>query len=172
VTEVRRASGAGAGRHAAWIAVLPPWSTLGYSVAGIARFLRRSARAGGLLVASAAAKGPVLGVLALQEGVLLGNFVALLVVRPEAAGQGIGRALMARAEALTAVKRRWLFVSADAENRDALAFYRKLGFRRVGKLPDLIRPGRLELLLRKAATAPPAATAPVPGAAPGRSLRR
>jgi ribosomal protein S18 acetylase RimI-like enzyme len=42
-----------------------------------------------------------------------------------------------------------LFVSADAGNRAALAFYRKLGFERVGRLPDLVKPGRVEILLRK-----------------------
>jgi ribosomal protein S18 acetylase RimI-like enzyme len=42
-------------------------------------------------------------------------------------------------------------VSADSDNRPALGFYRKLGFARVGRLPDLIKPGRVEVLLRKGA---------------------
>jgi ribosomal protein S18 acetylase RimI-like enzyme len=45
-------------------------------------------------------------------------------------------------------KRPWLFVSCDSANLRALAFYRKLGFERVGRLPDLIKPKRTELLLR------------------------
>ena len=47
-------------------------------------------------------------------------------------------------------RRRWLFVSCDAGNRAALRFYRRQGFARVGRLPDLVRAGRVELLLRKA----------------------
>jgi len=140
-----------AGRQAAWIAALEPWRSLGYGAAGLARFLRRTARGAGVLIAreSGARTGRVVGVLCRQEGVLLGDFISLVAVRAEAAGRGVGRALVARAEELTAGRRRWLFVSADARNRDALAFYRKLGFVRVGRLPDLIKAGHTEILLRK-----------------------
>lgn len=150
-----------AGRQGEWIARLEPWLSLGYGAAGLARFLRRSARGQGVLIArdgalagraGRAGRGQVVGVLVRQEGVLLGDFVALLAVRPESAGQGVGRALMAEMEAQTARRRRWLFVSADADNGGALAFYRKLGFRRVGRLPGLIKEGHTEILLRKAIT--------------------
>jgi ribosomal protein S18 acetylase RimI-like enzyme len=47
-------------------------------------------------------------------------------------------------------RRRWLYVSCDAQNRGALRFYRRLGFRAVGRLPDLVAPGRVEILLRRA----------------------
>jgi len=152
VIEIRAATAALAGRQGLWVAAMEPWKSLGYDGRGLSRFLRRVAVGGGVLVALDAAspgrRARVAGVLALQEGVLLGNFVSLLAIRPEAAGRGLGRALMAAAEARTS-PRRWLFVSADAGNRGALGFYRKLGFARVGRLPDLVRPGRVELLLRK-----------------------
>jgi diamine N-acetyltransferase len=146
-----------AGQQGKWIAVLEPWVSLGYGAPGLARFLRRSARAQGVLIAREGAlpgRGRVVGVLARQEGVLLGDFVALLAVRPDAAGQGVGRALMLEVETQTSRQRRWLYVSADARNRAALAFYRKLGFMRVGRLPGLVKEGRTEILLRKATRAP------------------
>jgi ribosomal protein S18 acetylase RimI-like enzyme len=84
-----------------------------------------------------------------QDGFLLGAFVSLLAVRPEVAGQGVGRALMEHVAAGVFKSRAWLFVSCDAANPRAVSFYRKLGFTRVGRLPDLIKPKRVELLLRK-----------------------
>ncbi|HEY8922813.1 MAG TPA: GNAT family N-acetyltransferase [Polyangia bacterium] len=140
-----------AARQAAWIAALEPWRSLGYGADGLARFLRRTARGGGVALARQGGPrtGRVVGVLCRQEGVLLGDFISLLAVRADAAGRGVGRALVTHVEESTARRRRWLFVSADAGNRGALAFYRKLGFARVGRLPDLIEPGHTEILLRK-----------------------
>lgn len=155
--EIRAAGAALAGRQGTWVAALEPWQSLGYEPRGLSRFLRRVADGGGVLVAvqtgAAGRAGRVVAVLAMQEGVLLGNFVSLLAVRPETSGRGVGRALMAATEARTA-PRRWLYVSADAGNVTALAFYRKLGFRRVGRLPDLVREGHVELLLRKPVARP------------------
>jgi ribosomal protein S18 acetylase RimI-like enzyme len=149
VTMIRRASATTAARQGEWIAAIEPWRGLGYRRDKLGGFLRRAARAGQVWVASPGARGRPSGVLVLQPGVLLGNFVALLAVRPDAAGKGIGRALVSRAESETFDKSRWLFVSADASNRGALGFYRKLGFARVGRMPDLVREGRTEILLRK-----------------------
>ena len=87
-------------------------------------------------------KGPPLGIVVVDDGVLLGGFIALLAVRPEASGQGLGRALVEHVAARTFAARRWLYVSCDGNNAAALRFYRKLGFSRVGRLPDLVRAGR------------------------------
>jgi ribosomal protein S18 acetylase RimI-like enzyme len=72
-----------------------------------------------------------------------------LAVRPEAAGQGIGRALVAAVEKETFKTRRWLYVSSDSRNRAAARFYRKLGFSRVARLPGLLRDDCSEILWRK-----------------------
>ena len=164
---LRLASAASAARQAGWIAAMEPWRGLGIGEAALAGFLRRAARDRQVWLALAT-EGPgrgsgarhagarrvtrqsPIGLLVLQPGVLLGGFVALLAVMPVAAGRGVGRRLMARAEARTFAHRRWLFVSADAANTDALRFYRRLGFARVARLPDLVRAGRTEILLRKA----------------------
>jgi ribosomal protein S18 acetylase RimI-like enzyme len=169
---IRLATPARAARQGRWIAAMEPWRGLGYGAAGLGRYLARAARAGEVLIAEAA-RGPARAVgrgraragarpgaraetaalLVLQPNVLLGSFVALLAVRPEAAGRGLGTGLVAAAEARTFTSRRWLYVSADAGNAGALRFYRKLGFRRVAVLPDMVRAGRTEVLLRKGAPA-------------------
>jgi ribosomal protein S18 acetylase RimI-like enzyme len=145
-----RATPALARAQARWIAAMEPWRGLGYGAAALGRYLGRTAGAHEVWVARGpGARGPVAGIVAVQDGVLLGGFVGLLAVRPAAAGAGLGRALMAQAAARTFARRAWLYVSCDAANAGALSFYRKLGFARVGRLPDLVRAGRVELLLRK-----------------------
>ena len=144
---IRRPESSLAAGQSEWIVAMEPWRSLGYSGANLGRYLRRMARAKQVLVAED--KGSVLGLLVYQPNFLLGNFIALLAVRAEAAGQGIGRALVDRIEAQTFKTRRWLYVSSDGDNLSAARFYKKLGFSRVARLPGLIRDGRTEILWRK-----------------------
>jgi ribosomal protein S18 acetylase RimI-like enzyme len=161
---VVRASSTLAGRQASWIAATEPWLGLGYDAMALRRFLRRAAREAEVFVAVVpAAPGTaraerasrrtvdprVVGIAVVQPRVLLGDFLSLLAVHPEARRGGVGRSLMSFIEARVLGRRRWLFVSADGRNRLALGFYRSLGFERVGRLPELIAPGRTEILLRK-----------------------
>jgi ribosomal protein S18 acetylase RimI-like enzyme len=133
--------------QAVWIVAMEPWLSLGYRAQAFGRYLGRMARAGQVLVA--VEKMSVVGISVCQPDFLLGQFIALLAVRPEAGGKGIGRALVKRLEQATFRKRRWLYVSSDGENRAAGLFYRKLGFARLARIPDLIQPGRTEILWRK-----------------------
>ncbi len=145
---VSTASPATARAQAGWIAALEPWKGLGYTAAGLGRYLARKARERRVRVVGRGASDP-LGLAVVDDGVLLGGFIALLAVRPDAAGQGLGAALVEDARARVGRRRRWLYTSADGNNRGALRFYRRLGFERVGRLPDLIRAGRVEILLRR-----------------------
>jgi ribosomal protein S18 acetylase RimI-like enzyme len=144
-----RATPAVARRQADWIVAIEPWKGLGYRASALARWLARLAQAGDVWVARTADGEPA-GVIVATDGFLLGGFIALLAVRPGVSGQGLGTALVAHVEARVFARRRWLFVSCDGNNGAALRFYRRLGFARVGRLPDLVREGRIELLLRKA----------------------
>ena len=148
---IRRPSPALARRQSRWIAAMEPWCSLGYQAASLGRYLGRMARTDRVLAAEE--KGEVLGLLVFQPDFLLGMFVALLAVYPQAAGRGIGRALMARIEQVALRNKRWLWVSSDGDNQAAARFYKKLGFTRVARLPDLIRDGRSEILWRKGRSA-------------------
>jgi ribosomal protein S18 acetylase RimI-like enzyme len=148
--EIVRATGALARAQAEWIVGIEPWKGLGYAAAPLANYLGRMAREREVWLARGEGrKGPPLGLVVVQDGFLLGGFVSLLAVRPEAAGHGVGRALMDYVAAMVFRDRSWLFVSCDSANPGALSFYKKLGFSRVGRLPDLIKKGRVEVLLRK-----------------------
>jgi ribosomal protein S18 acetylase RimI-like enzyme len=143
---LRLADAATARRQAVWIAAIEPWRGLGYGAAGLGRWLARGGRAGRVIVAEEG--GLVVGIVVVSPEVLLGDFVALVAVRPEAAGRGIGRRLVDRVARRTFAQRRWLYTSSDAGNVAAGRFWRALGFVRVGRLPDLVRPGRTEILWR------------------------
>jgi ribosomal protein S18 acetylase RimI-like enzyme len=155
---ITRATPAQARRQASWIVAQEPWLGLGYREAPLGRWMARMA--GRQLVRIAVESGQIVGVIVTQPDVLLGHFVALLAVTPGAAGRGLGRALVQDAMARAAGrggaagkktgKVRWLYTSTDAGNRTAAGFYRKLGFVRVGRLPDLVRVGRTEILWRLA----------------------
>jgi len=144
---IQRTDQSVARRQASWIVQLEPWRTLGYKPARLSAWLVQQASDGRAITATRS--GRVLGLAVAQPDFLLGTFIALLVVRPDAAGQGIGRALVEEVARRAARRRRWLYTSCDALNRDARRCYRRLGFERVGELRDLIRKGRTEILLRR-----------------------
>jgi len=151
---ISRAAPVLARAQGSWIAAMEPWRGLGYRADALGRYLGRKARTRSVWVARTAAKGAPLAIAVVDDGVLLGGFIALLAVRPGSSGQGLGRALVEQVAAQTFATRRWLYVSCDGNNAAALRFYRKLGFSRVGRLPDLVRQGRTEILLRKGAPQP------------------
>jgi ribosomal protein S18 acetylase RimI-like enzyme len=160
---ITRPTPAVARAQGAWIAALEPWRGLGYRADALGRYLGRKARTRNVWVARRAGKGIPLAIAVVDDGVLLGGFIALLAVRPESSGQGLGRALVEHVAGQTFAVRRWLYVSCDGNNAAALRFYRKLGFSRVGRLPDLVRQGRTEILLRKGAPNPSESTTPKAG---------
>jgi ribosomal protein S18 acetylase RimI-like enzyme len=144
---IRRPEPIKAGHQAEWIAAMEPWLSLGYQRAGLARYLRRMARGEQVMVAED--NGHALGIIVCQPDFLLGQFIALLAVRPEAHGRGIGRALVLRIEQATFKTRRWLYVSSDSANQSAARFYKKLGFSRIARLPGLLGEKKTEVLWRK-----------------------
>jgi ribosomal protein S18 acetylase RimI-like enzyme len=149
---VRSLSARQAAAQAKWLVAEEPWRGLGYDAGPLGRWLGRKARAGQVrgAIERDAGHDAVVGLIVVQPEVLLGHFVALLAVKPTAAGRGVGRALVD--DTLGRALRggvRWLYTSSDGTNRAAAAFYRRLGFVRVGRLPDLVRRGHTEILWRR-----------------------
>jgi ribosomal protein S18 acetylase RimI-like enzyme len=131
---------------------MEPWCGLGYTAPTLGRYLARKAKIGQVRTIEIA--GITVAMMVLQPEFLLGSFIALLAVRSDAAGKGLGRALVEWAKQETFKKRKWLFVSSDRTNLPAGRFYKKLGFERVALLPDLVCQGHTEILWRMARKSP------------------
>lgn len=130
---------------AAWagpeLAALQPWQTLDYSAAALTAYLMRDDPA--LARFTLWADGERAGVAALRHPWLRGPYLELVAVTVP--GRGLGSAVVAWAAARAGANL-WTCVSAfnDAGRR----FYRRQGFQEVAMLPDLVRPGFNEVLLR------------------------
>ncbi len=77
------------------------------------------------------------------------GYVRWIAVAPQARGRGIGTALMRHAEAHIFGAGPNVFLTVSHFNRRAQAFYRALGYRKVGDLPHYVVSGITERLYRK-----------------------
>jgi len=76
-------------------------------------------------------------------------YLRLLVVAVDAVGRGAGSVLMDAFEAAAFAVAADAFTLVTHDNGDAQRFYRRRGFAEVGRLPDYVRPGITEVVLRK-----------------------
>jgi GNAT superfamily N-acetyltransferase len=144
-----------AARFGEALAGLDPWLRLGYSPAGLARYLsadRQERRALAVLAGGAPA-----ACLAVRPNWLRGPLLELLAVLPTFQGDGLGKALVLwLAEEARRQGQANLWTLAAEFNQSARAFYQRQGFEEAGVLPALISPGETEILLRLRIGWPPA----------------
>lgn len=81
-----------------------------------------------------------------------GGYLRAIGVAPDFRRQGIGKKLMAYAEAKTARRSQNFYLCVSSSNRKAQSFYKTIGYRKVGELPGLILPGAAEFIYWKRMT--------------------
>jgi [ribosomal protein S18]-alanine N-acetyltransferase len=81
-----------------------------------------------------------------------GGYLRAIAVAPDSRRQGIGRKLMAFAEAKTVFRSQNFYLCVSSFNRKAMSFYKTIGYRKVGELPGLIVPGASEFIYWKRLT--------------------
>lgn len=85
----------------------------------------------------------------LEKGMFgLTPYVQQLAVNPKFKRHGIGRALMDHAEEKHRCKY-GMGLLVNEDNRDAIRFYEKLGYEKIGRIEGYIRPGLNELVYFK-----------------------
>jgi ribosomal protein S18 acetylase RimI-like enzyme len=78
------------------------------------------------------------------------GYIVLIGVAAGQRGRGVGRALMEHAEGELAREGGGdIFLLVSDFNEEAQRFYRRLGYRQVGAIPDYILPGVAELIYHK-----------------------
>jgi ribosomal protein S18 acetylase RimI-like enzyme len=124
-----------------------PWRRLGYKRQTWVRLLSQPLRGreGWVLDDGRAPIGFAL----VRRGFLLGDYLELFVVASGAVGRGVGQALLHAVESRVFARANNFFVCVSDFNAPARRFYRRLGYRSVGKLDDLLIAGSGEFLLRK-----------------------
>lgn len=142
---LRPLTGDDAAQLGAALAAIEPWRTLDYGAAALRAYLERPDSA--LHRFAVEAGGALAGVLCLRHPWLRGPCIELLaVLRP---GGGLGGAVMDWASRQAAAVAANLWATVSAFNEPARAFYRRQDFAEIAALPDLVRPGFTELLLRR-----------------------
>jgi ribosomal protein S18 acetylase RimI-like enzyme len=130
------------------LVALDPWRTLGFSAEALQRYLGRDDP--GLSRFMADCGDWPAGVLAVRRPWLRGAYIELLAVFPDQQGRGMGKTMLdwACGQAKAAGETN-LWACVSDFNTPARAFYARQGFTEVAPLPDLVSPGRAEILLRK-----------------------
>lgn len=130
------------------LAAIDPWARLGIGAGLLARVFVQAQDCTHRFVVRRDAVP--LAAISLRHPFLYGPYIELLAVLPEAQGQGVGgRLLDWVGEETRLAGGRNVWVAASSFNAEALAFYRRHGFAEVGPMPDLVRPGFTELMLRR-----------------------
>ena len=95
--------------------------------------------------------GMVTGFVIAYERGMFGEYGYIRLIGVDAArrGTGIGTALLATAEEHLFALRPWVFLTVTEFNTDAQRFYSRLGYAKIGEIPDYRRPGIAEFILMK-----------------------
>ncbi len=128
-----------------WMADLPLWRRYGVTEASAStQFADALRRADTVLVADDSC-----GFAWCLRGGAFGrsDYLRLIGVRADCAGQGIGAALLTEIEALAASRDLFLLVSDF--NEGAQRFYRRMGYEPIGAIPGYVLPDVTELIFRK-----------------------
>ncbi|MCL4233625.1 MAG: GNAT family N-acetyltransferase [Deltaproteobacteria bacterium] len=141
-------------RHADAIAAIEPiepWASLGYPAGWLETYLTRRDTAlyrFALLRENESGDVAPAGYMAVRFPWLVGPFLELLAIAPAHQGSGLGAFAVGRLQQAAHRAERQLWTSVALHNPRAARFYERLGFLPTADVPDLLRPGFTERLLR------------------------
>ena len=123
-----------------------PWISLGYTFESMGRRIRDPS----LKKLAATMSGKVVGFISFKEkGGIDCGFIPFLVVHKDYRRQGMGARLLEEAEAILFETTPSVFLTTNARDERAKDWYKSLGYREVGDLPDYIVRDRVTALMWK-----------------------
>ena len=122
-----------------------PWVTLGLTVEQALQRLTDPTRE----VHVAIVEERVVGVLILFLAGPLNGYIQTIAVHPDWRCRGIGTRMVEWAEERIFRQSPNVFLCVSSFNTHARELYERLGFQRVGELPDFVKVGFSEILMRK-----------------------
>jgi [ribosomal protein S18]-alanine N-acetyltransferase len=130
---------------AAMMAASDPWLTLGRDFEGSMVFLTDGTKE----IYVAAEREDILGFIVLNMRGAFAGYIQTICVAAAARGRGIGSELIAFAEERIFGVLPNVFLCVSSFNERAVALYERLGYQRVGIMPDFIKRGYDEIFMRK-----------------------
>lgn len=97
----------------------------------------------------ATVNGRIVGVLILHLSCPLNGYIQTIAVVPDSRCRGIDTQMMVWAEERIFRQSPNVFLCVTSSNTRAQSLYERLGYRRVGELPDFLAKGFTEILMRK-----------------------
>jgi GNAT superfamily N-acetyltransferase len=134
------------------LVAISPWSCLGYSAEGLAKYLRRSDPA--LKRYTLNSSGCMIGVICIRYPWLLGPYIEVVAVLKPYRRKGVARDIFQWIETEINASSKNMWTAVSSFNDSARNFYTRMGFVEIGPIPDLIKPGCTEILLRKSLIQP------------------
>ena len=130
---------------AGFMAASEPWLALGITAEQAFQRLTDPTREAHV----ATADQQIVGVLILHCDGPLNGYIQTIAMHPDWRGRGLGARLMRFAEERIFRQSPNVFLCVSSFNHRAQQFYERLGYRRVGELPDFLVSGQAEIIMRK-----------------------
>lgn len=132
---------------AAQLVEMDPWRKMNYTESGLTNYLRRYDPALSRFIVSV--RNYLAGVVCVRYPWLMGANLELIALFENFRRKGIGAGIIDWFERESFLISRNVWTTVSDFNQQARAFYESRGFEEVATIPDLIRNGKAEILLRK-----------------------
>ncbi|MBN1293359.1 MAG: GNAT family N-acetyltransferase [Candidatus Latescibacteria bacterium] len=150
MSEIRKAHKSDIQRCAEIMAVTPIWEKYERTMDDALTFIKNELNAGNFIWVYEE-ENTVKGFIGCVEHGMMGEFpyVRMVMVDGSHQGKGIGTKLLNYLEDLMFRNKHLIFMMVTDFNTDALRLYRRLGYEKVGEIPDYKKEGVNEYLLMK-----------------------